>query len=97
MAKPLKNLRICDKGHKYYKTSLCPVCPVCASESKPTDGFLSTLSAPARRALENAGIDSTDKLARHSEAEILRLHGMGPGSLPKLRAALAEAGLAFRL
>jgi hypothetical protein len=22
-------LRICDKGHQYYKSSDCPICPVC--------------------------------------------------------------------
>ncbi|HEY4131227.1 MAG TPA: DNA-directed RNA polymerase subunit alpha C-terminal domain-containing protein [Gemmatimonadaceae bacterium] len=58
--------------------------------------LLSLLSAPARRALERLGIVSAEDLAKHSEAEILALHGMGPGSLPKLKRALADAGLAFR-
>ena len=54
------------------------------------------LAAPARRALESAGITTLAQLALRSEAEILALHGMGPSSLPKLRAALAAAGLSFR-
>jgi DNA-directed RNA polymerase alpha subunit len=53
------------------------------------------LSAPARRALAGAGIVTLDDLARHTEAEVLALHGMGPASIPTLRQALAEAGLAF--
>ena len=96
MAKSTKNLQICEKGHDYYKTSLCPVCPVCANDDKPEDGFLSMLVAPARRALQNAGIDSHDKLATYSEANILTLHGMGPGTIPKLRKALEEKGLSFK-
>ena len=91
-----KNLRICSKGHKYYKSSDCPICPICERESKPKDGFLSLISAPARRALENNGIFTLDELAQFAEKEILKLHGMGPGSMPKLRKALEDAGLAFR-
>jgi predicted RecB family nuclease len=89
-------LRICKNGHKYYKSSDCPTCPVCEAERKPETGFLSLLSAPARRALENNGIKTLRKLASHSEKEILAFHGMGPGSLPKLRNALKNAGLAFK-
>lgn len=35
------------------------------------------------------------ELARRSERDILALHGVGPKSLPVLRQALSEAGLAF--
>jgi DNA-directed RNA polymerase alpha subunit len=91
-----KNLRICNKGHKYYKSSDCPTCPTCEKERKPENGFLSELSAPARRALENNGITTIQELANFSEKEILQFHGMGPASLPKLRSALKENGLSFR-
>lgn len=91
-----KNLRICDKGHKYYKSSDCPTCPTCEQNRKPASGFLSLLSAPARRALENNGITSLQTLSRYSEKEILQFHGMGPASLPKLRSALKDTGLSFR-
>jgi len=90
-----KSLRICPKGHKYYKSSDCPVCPFCERDKKPEDGFLSLLGAPARRALENKGITTLRKLSDFSEKEILKLHGMGPGSIPKLRSALKSAGLNF--
>ncbi len=62
------------------------------TKSKPFPLFL---SAPAQRALAAAGYTTLEKLASVSEAELLKLHGMGPGSLPKLRDALAEKGLKF--
>ncbi|MGG0586031.1 RNA polymerase alpha subunit C-terminal domain-containing protein [Priestia megaterium] len=91
-----ENLRICHKGHKYYKSSNCPTCPTCEQESKPDNGFLLMLSAPARRALENNGITSLQQLSKFGEKEILQFHGMGPASLPKLRTALQANGLAFK-
>ena len=91
-----KNLKICKKGHKFYKSSDCPTCPTCEAERKPESGFLSVLSAPARRALEHNGVTSLQKLSTYSEKEILKLHGMGPPSLPKLRLVLEEEGLSFR-
>ena len=96
MAASKGSLRVCEKGHRYYKSSDCPTCPVCEEERKPTDGFLSLLSAPARRALENAGIKTLADLSKHTEAGILKLHGMGPGSLPKLRKALEDEDRSFR-
>lgn len=91
-----KNLRTCSNGHNYYKSSDCPTCPTCEQERKPKSGFLSLLSAPARRALENNGITSLQELSTYSEKEILQFHGMGPASLPKLRTALKENGLSFK-
>lgn len=91
-----KNLRTCSKGHEYYKSSDCPVCPICEQQRKPDNGFLSLLSAPARRALEHKGITSLQHLAKYSEKEILKFHGMGAASLPKLRVALKEKGLSFK-
>lgn len=96
MATSEKELRTCSKGHNYYKSSDCPVCPKCEQESKRDNGFLSLLSAPARRALENNGITSLEKLSKFSEKEILQLHGIGPASLPSLRSTLEENGLSFK-
>ncbi len=59
-------------------------------------GFMSTLSAPACRALENAGITTLKKLAKFSEKEILALHGIGKTAIPKLLAALKAEGLTFK-
>src|ERR1041384_3962711 len=77
------NLRTCPAGHKYYKSSDFPTCPVCASEKEPRDGFLSQISAPARRALEREGILDIEKLAKVTEKKLLSLHGMGPSTFPK--------------
>jgi len=92
---PAKQLKICDQGHTFYKSSDCPSCPICAAQDKPETGFLALLSGPARSALEEAGITTLTKLSQHSEQEILKLHGMGPKSLPTLRQALSDAGMTF--
>ncbi|WP_242299909.1 RNA polymerase alpha subunit C-terminal domain-containing protein [Bacillus cereus group sp. BfR-BA-01448] len=91
-----KTLRTCEKGHEYYKSSDCPTCPTCEKEKKPQTEFLSLLSSPARNALEHHGIHTIEELSKYSEKEILKLHGMGPASLPKLRKALEEQGLSFK-
>ena len=66
-------------------------------KAKPVaNDFPGNLSAPAQRALAGAGIKTVKQLAKHTEAEILALHGVGPSSIPKLKAALAEAGLSFK-
>lgn len=92
----MKNKRICPQGHTYFKTSDCPVCPVCEQERNSATAFLAELSAPARRALESKGIKTVQQLASYSKKGILSLHGMGPASIPKLINALSEAGLAFK-
>lgn len=92
----VKTWRTCPNGHRYLKSSDCPVCPVCETERKPEVGFLSELAAPARRALENAGIDSLAKLSKFRESEILNLHGIGPSPIPKLRTALKVKNLDFK-
>ena len=92
---PAKRLKTCDRGHQFYKSSDCPTCPICAALDKPEGGFLSLLSGPARGALEHEGITTLTELSRYSEREILKLHGVGPKSLPTLRGALSDAGLAF--
>jgi len=91
-----KTLKICSKGHKFYKSSDCPTCPKCAIEKKPKDGFLSTISSPARRALESKNISTLKKLTSFSEDEIKKLHGMGPNAISKLQSALKKEGLSFK-
>ena len=91
-----KTLRTCDKGHKYYKSSDCPTCPICERESNIKNNFLATLGAPARRALEREGISTEEKLSKWKKSDILKLHGLGPSTMPKLEKALAESGLSFK-
>lgn len=88
--------KVCPNGHSYTKTSDCPTCPKCEAEKKPSAGFLSTLAAPARRALEGAGIKTLKQLASKREDDLLAMHGFGPAALPKLRKALDDAGLKFK-
>jgi DNA-directed RNA polymerase alpha subunit len=96
MASTKKTVRTCRKGHQYYKSTDCSTCPICEAEKKPADGFLASMSAPARRALEHAGIATEKELSAWTEKELLKLHGFGPASLPKLRAALKVKGLSFK-
>lgn len=89
-------LKICEKGHQYYKSSDCPICPVCEKERKPKEGFLSLLGAPARRALENNGITTLEQLSKYSEKEVLNFHGMGKSTIPKLQKLLNGKKLSFK-
>lgn len=56
---------------------------------------LPKLAQPAVRALASAGISRLEQAALMSEAEIKRLHGIGPNAISKLREALAAKGLGF--
>lgn len=57
---------------------------------------MQALAAPARRALENAGITSLEQLASYTLKDLLSLHGMGKSSIPKLQKALEEQKLDFK-
>jgi DNA-directed RNA polymerase alpha subunit len=89
-------IRICPNGHKFQKSSNCPTCPICEANKKPKEGFLASINAPARRALENANILDVSKLATYTEKDILQLHGIGISTIPKLKAALEQSGLKFK-
>ena len=56
---------------------------------------LPKLASPAHRALAGAGISRLIQLTRGSEAEIARLHGIGPNAIRALRQALEAKGLSF--
>lgn len=53
------------------------------------------LSNPAHRALQAAGYTHLAQLTKVSEADVSRLHGMGPKALEELRLALKAKGLSF--
>ncbi len=53
------------------------------------------IGAPATRALEEAGYTQLKQLTKITEAEVSRLHGMGPKALRILREALSEKKLSF--
>lgn len=56
---------------------------------------LPKLSSPARRALASAGYMRLEQFSKLTEAEILKLHGMGPKALEQIRQALAAKGQSF--
>jgi hypothetical protein len=64
--------------------------------SKPENSFFAFISGPARRALESANIKTLEDLAEWTEHDLLKLHGLGPGTIPKLRKELKDKGLSFR-
>jgi hypothetical protein len=63
---------------------------------KVSDPFLLLPAAPASRALENKWIKTLEQLSKFSEAEIVRLHGMGKSPIPKLRGAPEARSLSFK-
>lgn len=91
-----QNAKTCPNGHRFYKSSTCPTCPVCEQERTPAESFLDRIAAPARRALENAGIVTLKDLSQWTEQQISDLHGMGPSTLPKLKKELRTQGLGFK-
>jgi hypothetical protein len=64
--------------------------------SRPVSDLPSGIGAPASRALAAAGYSRLADLAKVTEAEVKRLHGMGPKAFGKIQAALAAKGLSFR-
>jgi hypothetical protein len=96
MASTKKTLKISPEGHKFYKSTDCLTCPTCEAINKPETGFLSKLSNPARNALEVNSITMLTELAKYSEREVLKLHGMGPHWIPILRQALMDVGMSFQ-
>ena len=58
--------------------------------------FPKGVSGPALRALLGAGVRSLRDLAKWSETDLARLHGMGPKALDALRDAMYVEGLELR-
>ncbi|RYZ48112.1 MAG: hypothetical protein EOP49_19520 [Sphingobacteriales bacterium] len=92
----MKKAKVCKNGHTFYKSSDCPTCPICEKEKPVAPGFLSLLGSPARNSLLNNGVDTIEKLAAHTEKEILQLHGIGKGSMPAFHKALSAEGMTFK-
>jgi hypothetical protein len=53
------------------------------------------LSNPAKRALAGAGYSRLEQLTEVREADIKKLHGIGPNALKQLREALDARGLSY--
>lgn len=61
----------------------------------PESNFPANIGNPARRALAAAGYVRLEQLTNVSEAELLKLHGVGPKAVEQLRRALTAQGLDF--
>ena len=64
-------------------------------QENQNDNNFPKLGAPAERALAQAGYTKLAQLTKITEAELNRLHGMGPNALGQLREALTLQGLSF--
>jgi DNA-directed RNA polymerase alpha subunit len=60
-----------------------------------TSAFPPGIGQPAFRAFVAAGYASLGQLAQAREADLRKLHGVGPKALGVIREALAARGLAF--
>ncbi len=63
--------------------------------NEPQSDLPAALARPARLALVGAGYVRLEQLTEVGEAEVLKLHGMGPKALEQLRRALAASGQSF--
>lgn len=91
-----KTLRTCALGHQYYKSSDCPVCPICEQKSNDTKGLLSLVSAPARRALQHHHIENIQDLAAYTRSEVLSWHGIGAKAMQVIESEMQKNQVHFR-
>lgn len=54
------------------------------------------IGKPAERAFSNAGYFQLEDFTKITEAELLKLHGVGPKAVGIIRNSLAEKGLTFK-
>jgi uncharacterized protein YdhG (YjbR/CyaY superfamily) len=54
------------------------------------------LAAPARRALQSAGVNRLRDLTKLREGDLAALHGMGPNAVKSLRAAMKKQRISFK-
>ena len=66
-----------------------------AHEASNPMSDLPKIGAPAQRALQSIGITQLKQLTKVTEAEVSRLHGMGPNALGRLREALKVQWFVF--
>lgn len=90
--------KVCSRGHVFIKSSDCPICPKCWAgyyRKKHQQDFPAGLSAPALRGLLKAKITRVSHLTRWTEADVVKLHGLGPKAMRQLKRALRQQNLSF--
>jgi len=66
-----------------------------SQQDEPKTDFPKSIGNPATNALLAAGYTRLEQLTQVREADILRLHGVGPKAIKILRETLAAKGLSF--
>jgi len=66
-----------------------------SQQDEPKTDFPKSIGRPATGALLAAGYTRLEQLTQVREADIKRLHGVGPKAIKILRETLAEKGLSF--
>ena len=64
---------------------------------KATNDLPQKLGKPAERALSAAGIHTLQDLTKFTEKEVAILHGDGSTAIVKLKAAMEERGMGFKV
>jgi hypothetical protein len=64
--------------------------------NKYAESSFPKIGKPALRALNNAGYTRLEHLSKVTEADLSKLHGMGPKALGILEGALEAKGLSFK-
>lgn len=54
------------------------------------------LAKPAQRALANADVTHLEHIAEMGEANLLKLHGIGPNAIRQLQEAMSANNFSFR-
>lgn len=98
MPSPKGKLKVCSRGHQFYKSSDCPACPICwpGQMKKLIAEGLPSIGAPAMRALDHAGISTLKQVSKHTKNELLSMHGVGPKAIDILQKELKKKGLSFK-
>jgi hypothetical protein len=65
------------------------------TRNEPESDLPAGIGKPAQRALTAAGYVRLEQFTRLTEADILKLHGVGPKALGIIRRALVARGLSF--
>ena len=80
----------CENGHTFEKSSNCKVCPTCSANEHKDQEFLQHFSAPAQRALVQAGITSIESLRATHLNDLNKLHGIGRTTIIKFKELLNQ-------
>ncbi len=66
------------------------------TSNQPQSDLPPKLGAPAERALAGAGFTKLEQFTEVTEAQVKKLHGVGPNAINKLKVALEAKGLSFK-